>query len=166
VTLITSDDHKGIKAALRARFTGVLWQRCQVHLQRNAQAYVPKVALRCKIAEELRQIFNAADRPEAERKLKGFVKSWSEKAPKLADWAEENVPEGFAVYDLGLTESQRKKLRSSNSIENLNQQVKRRTRVARLFPNEASLLRLASAVLMEISEEWEAGRRYLPSDEA
>jgi len=165
VKLITSDDHKGIKAALQARFTGVLWQRCQVHLQRNAQAYVPKVALRCKIAEELRQIFNAADRPEAEQKLKDFVKSWSEKAPKLAAWAEENVPEGFVVFDLGLTQSQRKKLRSSNSIENLNQQVKRRTRVARLFPNEASLLRLASAVLMEISEEWETGRRYLPGDD-
>ena len=164
VKLITSDDHKGIKAALQARFTGVLWQRCQVHLQRNAQAYVPKVAMRGKIAEELRQIFNAADRPEAERKLRDFVKSWSGTAAKLATWAEENVPEGFAVFDLGLTESQRKKLRSSNSIENLNQQVKRRTRVARLFPNEASLLRLASAVHMEISEEWETGRRYLPGD--
>ncbi len=65
-----------------------------------------------------------------------------------------------------MTEAQRKRLRTTNSLENLNQQIKRRTRVARLFPNEESLLRLASAVLMEISEEWETGRRYLPSDDA
>ena len=96
-----------------------------------------------------RGVFNASDRPEAERKLTAFVTKWAEKAPKLAAWAEENVPDGFAVFDLGLTEAQRKRLRSTNSIENLNQQIKRRTRVARLFPNEASLLRLASAVLME-----------------
>ncbi len=78
----------------------------------------------------------------------------------------EDVPEGLTVFDLGLIEAQRKRLRSTNSIENLNQQIKRRTRVARLFPNEASLLRLASAVLIEISEEWETGKRYLPKDEA
>ena len=74
--------------------------------------------------------------------------------------------EGLIVFDLELTEAQRKRLRTTNSLENLNQQIKRRTRVARLFPNEESLLRLASAVLIEISEEWETGRRYLPSDDA
>ncbi len=166
VKMITSDDHAGLKAAITARFAGVLWQRCQVHIQRNAQGYVPKVELRKKIAEELRRIFQAADRVEAEAKLAAFVAKWAEDASKLATWAEENVPEGFAVFDLGLTTSQRLRLRTSNSIENLNQQVKRRTRVVRIFSNEAALLRLASAVLMEISEDWESGKRYLPRDEA
>ena len=106
------------------------------------------------------------DRVEAEAKLAAFVAKWAEDASKLATWAEENVPEGFAVFDLGLTTSQRLRLRTSNSIENLNQQVKRRTRVVRIFSNEAALLRLASAVLMEISEEWESGKRYLPRDDA
>jgi len=166
VELITSDDHKGLRAALKARFTGVTWQRCQCHLQRNAQACVPHTAQRREVAAGLRGVFNATDRREADRKLSEFVKTWQRRAPKLATWAEENIPEGLAVFDLALTEAQRKRLRTTNSLENLNQQIKRRTAVARLFPNEASLLRLASAVLMEISEEWETGRRYLPRDDA
>jgi len=166
VELITSDDHAGLGAARRARFAGVPWQRCQFHLQKNAQAYVPRRALKRTVAEGLRGVFNATDRADADRKLKAFVATWREDAPKLASWAEENVSEGLTVFDLDLTEAQRKRLRTSNSIENLNQQIKRRTRVARLFPNEESLLRLASAVLMEISEEWETGRRYLPRNDA
>ncbi len=132
----------------------------------SAQSYVPRKALKRTVAEGLRGVFNAVDRADADRKLADFVATWREDAPKLASWAEENVGEGLTVFDLGLTEAQRKRLRTTNSIENLNQQIKRRTRVARLFPNEESLLRLASAVLMEISEEWETGRRYLPRDDA
>ena len=109
---------------------------------------------------------NASDRAEANRKLAEFVKAWRESAPKLAAWAETNVAEGLAVFGLERTEAQRKRLRTTNGLENLNQQIKRRTAVARLFPNEAALLRLASAVLIEISEEWESGRRYLPGDDA
>lgn len=166
VELIVSDAHKGLKAARKARFAGVAWQRCQFHLQQNAQAYVPRKALKKQVAEQLRGIFNAADRPEADRKLAAFVANWRKQAPDLAQWAEDNIGEGLTVFDLDLTEAQRKRLRTSNSLENLNQQIKRRTSVARLFPNETSLLRLASAVLMEISEEWETGRRYLPNDDA
>ncbi len=166
IKLTISDDHKGLGAARKARLSGVTWQRCQFHLQQNAQSYVPRKALKRQVAEELRGIFNASDRAEAGRKLAEFVKAWRKPAPKLASWAEDNIPEGLAVFDIGLTEAQRKRLRTTNSLENLNQQIKRRTAVARLFPNEASLLRLASAVLMEISEEWETGRRYLPRDDA
>jgi len=166
VKLIVSDDHSGLGAARRARFAGVPWQRCQFHLQQNAQGYIPRKALKRAVAEGLRGVFNAVDRADADRKLAAFVTTWHESAPKLASWAEENVGEGLTVFDLGLTEAQRKRLRTSNCIENLNQQIKRRTRVARLFPNEESLLRLASAVLIEISEEWETGRRYLPSSDA
>ncbi len=165
VQLITSDDHEGLRAALAARFAGVAWQRCQFHLQQNAQAYVPHVADRAKAAALLRGVFNASTRREATEKLAAAVATWRDTAPRLATWAEESVPDGFTVFDLGLTEAQRKRLRTTNGVENLNQQIKRRTRVARLFPNEASLLRLVSAVLMEISEEWETGRRYLPRHE-
>jgi len=166
VELVTSDAHMGLRAALAARFAGVTWQRCQFHLQQNAQAYVPRKAQRRDVAAGLRGIFNASDRAEANRKLAEFVKAWRESAPKLAAWAETNVAEGLAVFGLGRTEAQRKRLRTTNGLENLNQQIKRRTAVARLFPNEAALLRLASAVLIEISEEWESGRRYLPGDDA
>ncbi|MCP3957392.1 MAG: IS256 family transposase [bacterium] len=166
VELIISDAHAGLGAARKARFAGVAWQRCQFHLQQNAQSYVPRKPYKRKVAEGLRGVFNAADRADAERKLLEFVAEWGKKAPELAAWAEENVGESLTVFDLGLTEAQRKRLRTSNSLENLNQQIKRRTRVARLFPNEESLLRLASAVLMEISEEWETGRRYLPRNDA
>jgi len=166
VELVTSDAHMGLRAALAARFAGVTWQRCQFHLQQNAQAYVPRKAQRRDVAAGLRGIFNASDRAEANRKLAEFVKAWRESAPKLAAWAETNVAEGLAVFGLERTEAQRKRLRTTNGLENLNQQIKRRTAVARLFPNEAALLRLASAVLIEISEEWESGRRYLPGDDA
>ncbi|NJN53125.1 MAG: hypothetical protein HC809_16570 [Gammaproteobacteria bacterium] len=166
VELVICDDHKGLRAARKARFAGVPWQRCQFHLQQNAQAHVPRKELRRDVAEGLRGIFNAANRYEAGRRLDEFAKAWRELAPRLASWAEENIPEGLTVFDLDLTEAQRKRLRTSNGLENLNQQIKRRTAVARLFPNEASLLRLSSAVLMEISEEWETGRRYLPGDDA
>lgn len=165
VKLVVSDDHKGLKAALAARFTGVAWQRCQCHLQRNAQAYVPTQRLRKPVAAGLRSVFNAMSRREAEERLAAFVVEWEEVAPELARWAEENVPQGLTVFDHGLNEARRKRLRTTNGLENLNLQVRRRTRVAGLFPNEASLLRLASAVLMEISEEWETGRRYLPRND-
>ena len=93
------------------------------------------------------------------------VVDWEKTAPELVRWAEENIPQGLTVFDHGLNEARRKRLRTTNGLENLNLQVRRRTRVAGLFPNGASLLRLASAVLMEISEEWETGRRYLPKDD-
>ncbi|MBD3425138.1 MAG: IS256 family transposase, partial [Candidatus Latescibacteria bacterium] len=159
VVAVTSDDHKGIRAALQARLTGVLWQRCQFHLQQNAQKYAPRISMRKEVAKEIRNIFNAPDRNEAEERLSRMVRKYRKKAPRLAEWAEENLPEGLTVFEL--PESHRRRLRTTNGLERVNEEIKRRTRVARLFPNEASLLRLVSAVLSEISEEWETGRRYL-----
>jgi len=156
LAITVSDDHPGLKAALTATFPGVRWQRCQTHLQRNASSYVTKQELRKPVATDLRNVFNAPDRIEANRLLEAAVKKWEKSQPKLASWMEENVPEGLSVLDL--PESCRKRLRTSNMAEGLNRQIRRRTRVATLFPNEASLLRLVSAVLMEVSEEWEAGK--------
>jgi transposase-like protein len=162
VELVVSDDHEGLKAALRACFPAVPWQRCQFHLQRNAVAYVPRVAMRREVAEVLRGIFNAPDRAEADRRLKMAVAGYRESAPRLAEWMEHSIPEGLTVF--ALPSSHRRLLRTTNMLERLNKEIKRRTRVAGLFPNEASLLRLVSAVLAEISEEWETGRIYLTMD--
>lgn len=159
VELITSDDHTGLKSALKSVFPSVPWQRCQVHLQRNATAYVPKVSMRKEVASDLRSIFNAPNMTEAKRLLEMNVEKYKTKASRLSSWMEENIPEGLTVFTL--PESQRKKLRSTNMVERLNKEIKRRTRVATLFPNEASLLRLVSSILVEISEEWETGRKYL-----
>jgi putative transposase len=159
VRLVISDDHEGLKAACRAVLGGVPWQRCQCHLQRNAQAYVPKVEMKRPVAADIRAIFNAPDRQEADSLLKRTVEKYQKSAPQLAAWMEANLPEGLSVFSF--PESHRRLLRTTNGVERLNQEVRRRTRVARLFPNEASCLRLVSAVLMEISEEWETGKVYL-----
>ena len=149
VKLIVSDDHPGLKAARQARFAGVPWQRCQFHLQQNAGHYVPRVEMRIDLASDLRAVFDAPDRTEADRRLEMAIRKYQKSAPKLAA----NVPDGLTVFTLPA--AHRRRLRTSNLLERLNKEIKRRTRVATLFPNEAALLRLVSAVLMEISEEWE-----------
>ncbi|HEU5118093.1 MAG TPA: IS256 family transposase [Isosphaeraceae bacterium] len=159
VRLIASDAHAGLKEALRARFPGVPWQRCQFHLSQNAMAYVPKMAMRKEVGASLRAVFDAPDRAEAERQLDLAVKKYRTTAPRLADWMEANVPEGLTAF--ALPSSHRRRLRTTNMLERINREIKRRTRVATLFPNEASALRLVSAVLMEISEEWETNRKYV-----
>ena len=159
IELITSDAHEGLRAARKACFNGVPWQRCQFHLMQNAMQYVPKVAMRVEVADDLRAVFNAPDRNEAERQLSLAVEKYRDTAPKLSAWMEDAVPEGLSVF--ALPSSHRRKLRTTNMLERLNKEIKRRTRVATLFPNEASLLRLISAVLIETSEEWETGKTYL-----
>lgn len=159
VRLITSDDHAGLRAAREARLAGVAWQRCQFHLQQNAQAYVPRLSLRKEVAADLRAIFDAADRADAERRLALTVKKYETTAPALSAWLATNIADGLTVFAMPATH--RKRLRTTNLLERLNKEVRRRTRVATLFPHEASLLRLASAVLMETSEEWQTQGVYL-----
>ena len=160
VRMITSDDHSGLTEALAARFNGVPWQRCQFHLAENLLDHVPKSLPQEDASAELRSIFNALDRTEAERLLARMVDKYATSAPKLAAWLESNVPEGLTVFDLPA--KHRRRLRTNNLVERLNREIKRRTRVATLFPNEASLLRLATAVLMETDEQWQTEKRYLP----
>ena len=159
VELIISDAHGGLQAARRAVFGGLPWQRCQFHLQQNAQAYVPRQELKAEVAAAIRAIFNAPHLHEAKRLLAETVQRYRAVAPNLATWMEENVPEGFIVF--AFPEAHRRLIRTTNGLERLHQEVRRRTRVARLFPNEASCLRLVTAVVMEISEEWETGTAYL-----
>ena len=159
VKLVVSDDHAGLKAARQAVMTGVPWQRCQFHTIQNAMKHVPKVALRPEVARDLRRVFDADEPAEAERRLKEVVARHQKTAPQLAAWLEHAIPEALTV--LTIPAAHRRRLRTTNSLERLNREIKRRTRVATLFPNEASLLRLASAVLSEISDDWETERAYL-----
>lgn len=159
IQLVISDDHAGLKAARTAVLGGVPWQRCQFHLQQNAQAYVPRVEMKPEVARDIRAIFNAGSRTEADHALKACVPKYEKKAPRLASWLEENVSEGLTVFSL--PEEHHRKIRTSNGLERLNQEIRRRTRVVRIFPNEESLLRLVSAILMEISDDWETDKRYV-----
>lgn len=162
VQLITSDAHEGLAAARKAVLPGVPWQRCQFHLQQNALHYVPKVAMRKQVAADIKSIFNAPDQHEAERLLKQTVARYHAAAPKLAAWLDENIPEGLTVFELPA--GHRRRLRTTNMLERVNKELKRRTRVATLFPNDDSLLRLVSAVLIEISEDWETAKIYLNTE--
>ena len=159
VKFIASDDHAGLKAARKAMFAGVPWQRCQFHLQHNAQGYVSKLDQRAPVARTIRSIFNAPDVNEANRLLSLALEGWRKEHPKLATWAEENLAEGFAVF--GLPPEHRVRLRTTNGVERLNKEIKRRTRVATLLPNSASCLRLVSAILAEQDEEWMTAKIYL-----
>lgn len=159
VSYIVSDDHPGMAAARQAVFGAVPWQRCQFHLQQNAQAYVPRLDQRAEVARAIRSVFECSTRLAAEQRLKEIVALYAKSAPKLVAWLEANLPQGFTVFTLPT--SHQKRLRTSNALERVNQELKRRTRVARVFPNEASLLRLITALLCEYSDEWETGKIYL-----
>ena len=111
------------------------------------------------VAADIRTVFNADSLPLAEERLRAIVKKYAKSAPQLSAWMETALPEGLTVF--GLPEYKRKRLRTSNMSETLNTQIKRRTKVAGLFPNTNSILRLVTAILMEISEEWETGKAYL-----
>jgi putative transposase len=157
--LIISDHHQGLAAARQAVFPAVAWQRCQFHLQQNAQAYVPRLDQRAAVAQAIRSIFDCPERASAQLRLKEVVAFYEPTAPKLARWMEESLPQGFAVFAFPI--EHRRRLRTTNPLERINMELKRRTRVAGLFPNEASLLRLVSALLAETNDEWEAGKIYL-----
>lgn len=159
VQLIISDNHAGLQSARKAMFTGTPWQRCQFHLQQNAGQYVPRVSMRREVAEDIRSIFNAPDQETAKAFLKRAVEKYALLAPKLADWMEVNIPEGFTVFSF--PRDHQRRLRTSNYLERLSQEIKRRTRIVRVFPNEQACLRLVSAILIEYDEEWSGGRLYL-----
>ena len=163
IELFISDAHEGLKAARKAVFPSVPWQRCQFHVQQNAQKYVPRQSMKREVAEAIRGVFNALNRQEAERQLDLLIKAYQDKAPKLAEWAAKAIPEALTAF--GFPETHRRRIRTSNMVERLNKELKRRTAVATLFPNEDSCLRLVSAVAMEISDEWETGRVYLTMEQ-
>ena len=159
VQLITSDDHAGLRAARLAVFGGIPWQRCQFHLQQNAQAYVPRKDMLSEVAADIRTIFDAPDRTTAESYLTKAVEKYSKSASRLSEWLANNIPEGLSVF--AFPASLRRLLRTTNGVERLHREVRRRARVVSIVPNPASCLRLVSAILAEISEEWLTGRTYI-----
>jgi len=158
VKLVISDDHEGLGAARRAILGSVPWQRCHFHLQQNAGAHVPKQAMRLEVAADIRSMFNAPDRKTAEAFLQEAIQKYALSAPQLSAWLEENLSEGFTFFNFPL--EHRKSIRTTNSLERVNKEIRRRTRVVGVFPNEVSCLRLISALLMEMSEEWQIGKHY------
>ena len=157
--LIISDAHAGLKAAKRAVFPSVPWQRCQFHLQQNAQSYVPKRSMKKEVASDIRSVLQAPNDEEAKRLLQKIIKKYQDNAPELAKWMESSVPESLTVMQF--PEHHRKKIRTSNIAERVNREVKRRTRLVSIFPNVESCLRLASAVACEIDEQWQTGNIYI-----
>jgi len=162
IMMIISDAHMGLGKAREACFPSVPWQRCQFHLQQNAMGYVPKITLRKEVGQDIRSVLNATDRPEAERLLKIQVEKYRITAPKLAEWMETNVPQSLSVFAAPV--AHRRMLRTTNMLERQNRELKKRTKIASIFPNEESLLRLVGAMLMETAEQWLGEKRYLPND--
>ena len=161
VVLVTSDAHPGLKAAIARHFQGASWQRCQVHFNRDQ---TKKVAYkhRARLTADLKGIWAATTLPAALGTASRVADEWRDTHPKIADAIDESVEECLSV--LHFPASHRVFLRTNNALERFNQEIKRRTRVVRIFPNEASCLRLVSAMCVETSEEWMTNRRFLDMD--
>lgn len=161
VEFVVSDDHDGLKRAVAELLTDAAWQRCYVHFLRNALDYLPrKGADDC--LQELRWLYERRDLKEAQADLAGWLKRWEQRYPRLTDWAEENIGATLTFYRL--PRQHHKHLKSTNLLERLNEEIKRRTRVVRIFPNEASCLRLVRALCAETHETWLEDNRYINMD--
>lgn len=161
VEFVVSDDHAGLKAAIREVLPESAWQRCYVHFLRNALDHLPR-RRNDDCLQELRWLYDRRDLQEARADLSAWVAKWQGKHPKLCDWVEENIEETFSFYRLPL--QHHKHLKSTNMLERLNQEIKRRTQVIRIFPNENSCLRLVRALAIETHENWVEAIRYLNMD--
>ena len=158
VEFVVSDDHAGLKKAISEVLTEAAWQRCYVHFLRNALDYLPRKA-DDDCLQELRWIYDRRDIQEAQRDLVAWVARWQGKYPKLVDWVESNIVETLTFYRL--PRAHHKHLKSTNMLERLNEEIKRRTLVVRIFPNTESCLRLIRALCVETHETWLEDNRYL-----
>ncbi|RTL19342.1 MAG: IS256 family transposase [Rhodocyclaceae bacterium] len=158
VEFVVSDDHAGLKKAISEVLCEAAWQRCYVHFLRNALDYLPRKA-DDDCLQELRWIYDRRDLQEANRDLAAWITKWQGKYPKLVDWVESNIGETLSFYRL--PRAHHKHLKSTNMLERLNEEIKRRTRVVRIFPNTESCLRLIRALCVETHETWLEDNRYL-----
>jgi putative transposase len=158
VEFVVSDDHPGLKRAIAEVFPEAVWQRCYVHFLRNARDHLPRKAVD-DCMQELRWLYDRRDLAEAQKDLVQWLERWGQKYPKLCEWVEENIGETLTFYQLPL--QHHKHLKSTNMLERFNEEIKRRTRVVRIFPNEASCLRLIRALAVETHEDWLEANRYL-----
>lgn len=158
VEFVVSDDHAGLKRAIGEILPEAAWQRCYVHFLRNALDYLPRKA-DDDCLQELRWIYDRRDLQEAQRDLAAWIGKWQGKYPKLVDWVEGSIGETLTFYRL--PRAHHKHLKSTNMLERLNEEIKRRTRVVRIFPNTASCERLIRALCVETHEAWLEANRYL-----
>lgn len=161
VEFVVSDHHEGLRQAIVQTLPEAVWQRCYVHFLRNALDHLPRKA-DDDCLKELRWIYDRRDLEEARRDLAAWLTKWQSKYPKLCDWVEQAIEETLSFYRLPLVHH--KHLKSTNMLERLNEEIKRRTHVVRIFPNEASCLRLVRALAMETHENWIEATRYLNMD--
>ena len=159
VEVVVSDDHVGRRAARRAVLPSIPWQRCQFHLAQNAQAHAHNRAQAREMGQAIRDIFNCPSLADAEAMVSRVAQRFATENPHGVKWLEDNIAEGFTVYRFA--RRTHRKIRTVNPLERVNREIRRRTRVVGIFPNEASVLRLTAAVLAEIHEEWLTGRQYL-----
>jgi putative transposase len=162
VEFVVADDHAGLKAALREILPGAFAQRCHVHFLRNALDYLPRKA-DDDCLQELRWIYDRRELAEARADLAAWLRKWSPRYEKLTTWVEENIEETFTYYRL--PRRHHKHMKSTNMLERLNEEIKRRTHVVRIFPNAESCLRLVRALAVETHENWLEANRYLNMDD-
>jgi transposase-like protein len=158
VKLVTSDDHQGLRAAITRHFQGASWQRCQVHFVRNLLGRVAR-SKRKTLAADLKRIFTAPTYEWAKEAAADVAENWRSTHPALAEQLEENLEHCLTCF--AFPTPHRSRIRTTNGLERLNQEIARRTRVVRIFPNPAACLRLVTALCVEQSEEWLSGKRYL-----
>jgi putative transposase len=158
VELVVSDDHAGLRAAIREVMPEAAWQRCYVHFLRNALDHLPRKA-DDECMTELRWIYDRRTIEEARQDLAAWLKKWGKRYQKLCDWVEANIEETLTFYRL--PRQHHKNMKSTNLLERLNEEIKRRTLVVRIFPNTASCLRLVRALAVEMHENWIEAIRYL-----
>jgi len=162
VKLVVSDDHEGIRGAVDRYFQEVSWQRCQVHFSRNLLDCIPRKDKE-RIGQEIKSIFESPDIYFASSRVDEIITKYKSIYPKFSDKLEEGIEDTLACYQF--PESHRRRVRTTNMLERLSQEIKRRTRVVRIFPNEEACLRLISALCIEQNEEWLTGKRYLCMEE-
>ena len=159
VKYIVSDKHVGMRKAMAKFFPQSSWQWCQTHYQRNAEAKISGREETKKLHQHLRDVFNSPNYETARARADKLIEFYEEHYPNLADWLENTIEEALTVFNL--PKKHRKRLRTNNSLERFNAEIKRRTKVVRIFSNRTSCLRLVTALCVEQSEEWVTGRRYV-----
>lgn len=162
VQLVTSDDHPGLEAAIARHFQGASWQRCQFHYTNNLLKMVG-AKKREELGEGLREVFCCPTRETALKVAGELAEKWRGSHPQVAEQIEEHIEECLSC--LAFPASHQKRIRTTNGLERFNQEVKRRTRVVRIFPNREACLRLITALAVEQTEEWLTGKRYLNMEE-
>lgn len=160
--ILVSDNHTGLVKAVRKQFQGVTWQRCQTHFMRNVLGAAPR-HMRDEVYPQVRAILDAPDMQTARLLLQQFSAAYTDRLPRVAAVVEQGFDDATAV--LNLPEKYRKRLRTTNSLERLNEEIRRRERVIRIFPNRQSVIRLIGALLMEFDDKWASGKKYLDMDD-